>query len=439
MHKKTAVNSMINILKELIKEKDVLILGFGREGQSTFSMLKRVGGYKSISISDMKDVAKEGLDDIRIISGEGYLDCLDDFDVVFKSPGVVLKKHADFYKAVVTCQTEIFIQAFRENVIGITGTKGKSTTSSLLYHELKNAGLDCIFGGNIGIPVFDLYDEVKKNTKIILELSCHQLEYAKTSPHTALLLNVYEDHLDHYKTREAYARAKMNIYLHQKKEDILYTTKETELSDRFESTVEYISSDILPFKSLDELEDVKLIGKHNLTNCAFVYKVCKSFGISDEKFIDGLRSFVPLRHRLEPLGNFDGIDYYDDSISTTVASTIEAVESVKNSKVLLLGGMERDINYTELIKYLSTSKLDTIVCMYSSGERIYRLYEDSIKDMKGNHPKAVLVSDLEEAVNWVKKNAQKGGACLLSPAAASYGYFKNFEERGDFFRKMVAN
>lgn len=430
---------MISRLEKYIKDKRILILGFGREGRSTLDMLMKVGGYRCIEISDKNPVDSEASRNFKTICGESYLDVLDDYDIVFKSPGVVLGKPASDYKCEITCQTEIFIQSYKDRVIGITGTKGKSTTSSLLYHELKSAGIDVLFAGNIGIPVFDVYDQIKDETIIVIELSCHQLEYAMTSPKRAILLNIYEDHLDHYKTREKYAEAKRNIFLHQRSTDRLWTTADTVKEGEAPSLVTYVDKDMLCIKSFKEVEGVKLRGDHNLLNAAFVYDVCKEFGLSDEQFKEALQSFRPLPHRLEPIGNFSGIDYYDDSISTTVQSTINAVESIENASVLLIGGMERNIVYDELVEYLMDSKLDTVICMYESGERIFNMFESLKKEGKISKSQIIKLKDIKESVEWVKKNGKRGGACILSPAAASYGYFKNFEERGDFFAKVVAD
>ena len=373
---------------------------------------------------------------VGLVCGDAYLDSLDDYDLVFKTPGVVLPKNINDYKCEFTSQTEVFMQTFGDRVIGITGTKGKSTTSSLLYHVLKEAGKDTVFAGNIGIPVFEIASDIKKDTAVVIELSCHQLEYIKTSPHTAVLLNVYEDHLDHYGTRERYGLAKKNIYKFQKAGDVLFTLKEvTDEWGEAPSETVYVSAADCPIASFDEYPDIKLKGAHNLLNAAFVYDVCKRHGVDDETFIKALESFNPLPHRLEYAGRFKGVDFYDDSISTTVKSAISAVESIKNSAILLAGGMERGIDYEELVKYVAKSRLKYLICMYESGARIFDMYEKLEKS--ADAPKAVLVRDLGEAVAVSFDKAAEGDAVLLSPAAASYGYFKNFEERGDVFKELI--
>lgn len=427
---------MDKLLFELIKNKKVCILGFGREGRSTLKKLLEVKGFDSLTVVDIKDVSKDCPSGVNCIFGEGYLDCLDDFDLVFKTPGVVLKKELSEYKCKFTSETEVFISAFKDKVIGITGTKGKSTTSSFLYHVLKTAGKNVLFAGNIGIPVFDIASEVRDDSIIVIELSCHQLEYINVSPHISILLNVYEDHLDHYGTREKYGLSKKNIYKYQDASDFLFTTKE--VIDEWgpsKSKVTLVSKDMCPIGSFEEIKGASLRGEHNLLNITFAYLVSKMFMVSLEDFELSVKTFETLPHRLEYVGCIEGIDYYDDSISTTVKSSISAVKSIDNSAVLLLGGMERNIDYTELVSFIKDSRLKFIICMYESGKRIFDMYE-ALKKVP-NSPKAIFVNDLFEAVKKAKEVAKKGEAVLLSPASASYGYFKNFEERGDTFKQLV--
>ncbi|MCQ2520609.1 MAG: UDP-N-acetylmuramoyl-L-alanine--D-glutamate ligase, partial [Lachnospiraceae bacterium] len=203
---------MDKVLKQIISNKNILILGFGREGKSTLREILALGGFLSVTIADAKDIPSEIKKDLpdymEYVTGDGYLDCIDDYDVVFKSPGVVLKKPASEYKALITAQMDIFLMAYRDRSIGITGTKGKSTTSSLIAHLLKENGKNVLFAGNIGIPVFDIWKQVEDDSVVVIEMSCHQLEYIRVSPRISVLLNIYEDHLDHYETREKYAEAK---------------------------------------------------------------------------------------------------------------------------------------------------------------------------------------------------------------------------------------
>jgi len=429
---------MTEALNKLILDKKVAVLGYGREGRSTLKNLMEAGGYKSLTVVDIKDFSKELPDGVEGICGDTYLDNLEAFDLVFKTPGVVLPKHPSEYNTVFTSQCEVFIKTYRNKIIGITGTKGKSTTSSLIYHVLKSCGLHVLLAGNIGIPVFDIAKDVKEDSVIVLELSCHQLEYINVSPHRAILLNIYEDHLDHYGTREKYGLAKLNIFKNQEINDILYSTEETVEEWGYpDSKLKLITKDILPFDDFSKLEGCSLKGTHNLLNCAFAYEIAKEYNISDEDFCQSVSLFETLAHRLEFIGKIKGVDYYDDSISTTVQSTISAVNSISNAALILLGGMERNIDYTKLVEFLVTSKLKYLLCMYESGKRLMDMY--NALDPGENSPVAVWCTDLEGAVSFAREKALAGDAVLLSPAAASYGYFKNFEERGDCFKNLVKN
>ena len=423
---------MKNYLRKLIEGKKILILGFGREGRSTFRVLREIGSYASLAISDMRPIEIEEKD-VELISGEGYLDVLDSYDVVIKSPGIVLPKSMNEYKCHITSQMEVFLHCYSHQTIGITGTKGKSTTSSLLYHVFDRCGVPCVFAGNIGLPVFEIANEISGKTAVVLEMSCHQLEYTDVSPAVAVLLNLYEDHLDHYGTFERYCHAKQNIYRHQKEDDILFCSEQAcpEVG-KCKSYVHCVDAADLPESAITE---TRLKGEHNRFNIAVVYEICCMFGIKDEAFAAAVESFSPLAHRLEYIGALDGVDYYDDSISTTAESAISAAKSIENAGTLLIGGMDRGIDYTELADFISNSKLDLVIFMYESGKRVYDMVKDPCAN--GGASSLVYCKDLSEAVAYAKKATEKGKACILSPAAASYGYFKNFEERGDVFKKLV--
>lgn len=212
---------MIHTIRELIENKSVLILGYGREGRSSWQRIKEAGSYSRIAIADMNHVQLEEGHPAELICGPDYQKCLDDFDVVFKSPGIVLERDIHDYRCEIVSQTELFFRRFGRQCIGITGTKGKSTTTTMIYHILKETGHDCVLVGNIGIPMFDMLDQINEQTLIVCELSCHQLEYVTCAPHVGLLLNIHEEHLDHYGTMEKYVAAKENIYRPQKSGDIL--------------------------------------------------------------------------------------------------------------------------------------------------------------------------------------------------------------------------
>ncbi len=441
---------MLNILKELIKEKDILILGFGREGQSTLRRIQQAGGAASVTIADQAGASPED-PSVKVISGSAYMDTMDDYDLVFKSPGVVLPKDPEYYQCQFTSQMEVFFTAYRDRIIGITGTKGKSTVTTLLYHILKENHRDVVLAGNIGIPAFDILEDIGPETLLVCELSCHQLEYIHVSPHLAVLLNIHEEHLDHYGTMERYVHSKQQIYLHQKPEDMLFCGLEVfpdadtckahiyTVSDQRGSSDIWLDGLLVHFNQYDyqiPADDIHLLGHHNHIDIAFDYAICRTLGLSDMEFDTSLRTYHPLPHRLNLIGTKNGVRYYDDSISTICETTIQALKSIPSVGSILIGGMDRGIEYDELIQFLSTDSVPHIILMAATGKRIFDEIQQNYPDFD-RPERLVLVDTLEEAVQKAKDLTVSGDACVLSPAAASYGIFKNFEERGDVFKKLV--
>lgn len=388
-----------------LDNKRILIWGKGREGKSTETFLKEHCPGASYDLVEGKE------DEIQKLSGS--------YDLIIKSPGIIT--HIDNPKYI--SQTRLFMEQFGSQVVGITGTKGKSTTSSLLYHVLSEVRGNAILCGNIGLPCFDYYDKIDDGSIIVYELSCHQLSDLETSPHVAVFLNLYEDHLDRYITMENYFNAKKNITIHQKPEDFLFYGNDV-------PPIETASQKIL--LNFDESMhfDMNLKGAHNQFNATFVYRICTEvFGLDPEKVRSSIETFTGLHHRLEFVGNFDGIDFYNDSISTIPQATIQAATSIANTGTLLIGGMDRGIDYTALIEFVKGHPEYQYIFSYESGKRIY----EDVGDLSYTH----LVSDLKESIRLGKKLTPAGKACILSPAAASYTHFKDFEERGNKFCQIL--
>lgn len=435
-----------------LENKKILLLGFGREGQASLTLIQEVLPGADLTVADMKEQAiPEG---VAGIFGKDYQKNLREYDVVIKSPGIVLEDKSPEILSRVTSQTELFLTAYRSQVIGITGTKGKSTTTSLIYHILQSIYPDTLLMGNIGIPAFSLAEKVGEKTIIVYELSCHQLEYTKVSPHIAVLLNLFEEHLDHYGSKEAYFDAKRNICRYQQEGDLyfcnilqkddvpgvksrLFTMEQAEKSAadlQIAGREIRFSGDVLPLpEGCTQLE-----GTHNLYNIGVAYGVCKQYGVSDGQFMEALATFSPLPHRLQKVGVYDGVAYYDDSISTACETAIGALEALKKQGVgsILLGGMDRGIDYTSLCAYLMSCPKENpryLILMPDSGLRIGA----QLREMGFDPARLIETDGLGEAVWKAKELTPKGQVCLLSPASASYGFFKNFEERGDRFQEFV--
>lgn len=445
---------MLDKLKKDIKNRKVLVLGFGREGHSTLRTLMEAGGYESLAIADEKPRTKDIPDSIPWFSGAGYQKVLDDFDIVFKSPGVVLEKEARTYSCRLTSETQVFFECFRNQVVGITGTKGKSTTTTLVYHILKENNVKCLLAGNIGIPAFDIVKQVEPDTEVVFELSSHQLEYMDVSPKIAVLTNIHEEHLDHYGTMEKYVAAKKNVYLHQADGDLFFCNKEN-LPEEGEARGKVIPVDLngtlsdglavhvihnrIYFDGHElavPLDEIKLLGEHNLFDIGVAYGVCRTKGVDDEGFLRALKTYKPLPHRLQYIGCFGGIKYYDDSISTICDTTLQALNSIRDVDTVLIGGMDRGLDYGELIAGLSAFPDLHVIFMEETGQRIYREIQENYPWFQ-NRERLYLTKHLPDAVALAETITQKGGSCVLSPAAASYGIFKNFEERGNAFQKLV--
>ncbi|MDD7517493.1 UDP-N-acetylmuramoyl-L-alanine--D-glutamate ligase [Ruminococcus flavefaciens] len=444
------MNKFCEYIGKYTEGKSVCILGFGREGKSTYKILKKYGKQSAIAIADLNPVdrsANELPENIELICGKEYQQCLDRFDMVFKSPGIVLEKPLSEIDSLITCETQVFFEVYREQIIGITGTKGKSTVTSLIYHVLNESGVDCRIAGNIGIPVFDIAEGMNDDTVVVCELSCHQLEYMTVSPRCAVFLNLYEEHLDHYGSMENYYNAKKNIYLHQDVCDVLWCNSEiltddipsiaVTVSNTDDSADVYVADGIV-YDSDDEeyeipVDRIKLLGTHNHYNIAIAWDVCKD-RVEEEDFTEALCSFDPLAHRLEYVNTVCGIRWYDDSISTACATAISALQSVPNVGTILIGGMDRGIDYAPLVEFLADFDV-RVICMEASGRRVYDMIQtrEDFSDKSRVH----YADHLDGAVKLAAEITPEGMSCVMSPAAASYGIFKNFEERGDAFKKLV--
>ncbi len=391
-------------ITEKLNGKRILIWGFGREGKAT----------KEFIASHCKDCKVEVL--------EGSLEDIDfhAFDYVIKSPGI----KCELENEKLISQTDLFMEEFRGQIIGITGTKGKSTTASMLYHVLVKCGIRAVLVGNIGMPCLNYYDEIDKKTAIVFEMSCHQLAHSKESPHIAVMLNLYEDHLDYYGTMENYLKAKLHILCYQKEGDLCLINKEVPAP-----MIKGRCIKINPFH-LQHSFDMKLKGSHNQYNAEIVFLIAtKEYHLKEEDVRKAIAEFGGLSHRQEFIGIKDGISYYDDSISTICESAIQAAESIPKVQTILLGGMDRGINYQILVDYIKKKKDLNVICMYASGKHIF--------SMLSGRENTFLCDNLEQAVRIAKRETKQGHACVLSPAAASYDHFKNFEERGEIFRKFV--
>ena len=425
---------MIDFICRRLNGKRILIAGFGREGKSTLRFLQRYMPNAIISIADRNESAFQDVDKERysLYFGDDYLKASSDYDVVIKTPGISVKDvDIDFSK--ITSQTDLFLEAYHNQVIGITGTKGKSTTSTLIYHLLKESGNEVILAGNIGIPILDCVDDINERTIVVYELSAHQLQFINKSPHVGILLNVFEEHLDHFGTFEKYKEAKINVLRYMSDGDVAVVN-----NDLYQAVSSQLSAVSVDFENADfedydiNWDEIPLWGEHNRRNVKAALCACKSYGLSLECLIPHLYTFKSLEHRQEYVGIFKGVKFYNDSISTIPQATIAALKTIKNVNFLLLGGFDRGIDYEPLVTYLKENALPYILITGQAGQTIKGKLVAA--EYKGN---MLEYTDMQSAFEIIRELAKSGDVCLLSPAAASYDRYKNFEERGRVFKDLA--
>lgn len=424
---------MVDSIIRRLSGKKILIAGFGREGRSTLRFLQDYMPDAVVGIADKNATALQELDKERymLFSGDDYMKSSSEFDIVIKTPGISVKD-ADIDVSKISSQTDLFLEAFHSQIVGVTGTKGKSTTSTLIYHLLRESGNDVVLAGNIGIPIFDCIPDITERTIIVYELSAHQLQFINRSPHVGIILNVFEEHLDHFGTFEKYKYAKINVLRYMCDYDVAVVnndlSKEAELLKK-----KYVDFETSQFDCCNiKWEELPLLGDHNKLNVKAALSACISLGISLDKLIPHLYTFKPLEHRQEFVGVFNGMKFFNDSISTIPQATIAALSTIKNVNFLLLGGFDRGIDYSPLASYLKDNPVENVLVTGAAGQSIKNAL--LAVAYKG---RIIEYSDLESAFEIIRQETKTNGVCLLSPAAASYDRYKNFEERGRIFKELA--
>lgn len=410
-------------LRTLLSGKRILIAGYGREGKSSERLIRQLCPAADLTIA-------EGNDTLQREAERGY-------DLILKSPGIptfVFEGHCDL--TTLSSQTDLFLQVYHDQVVGVTGTKGKSTTTALIAAMLRTKYPDVIMAGNMGIPLFDIIPQIRQNEPIVCEFSCHQLENIHRGPHIGVLLNLHQEHLDHYHSYEDYKRAKLQIFLKQQRgNDWFFYCDEDPDSQAMMNHLRCDSRRDVGFglHSVDQLPDEHLSpalrGDHNRRNIAAALWAVHEYQLDMTAVAEVLQHFQGLAHRMQRVGTFRNVTFYNDSIATIPAATIAACNALKQVDTLILGGFDRGIDYDELTHFLETSAISNLVFVGKAGQRMREGY-------KGN-ANTLMENDYAKIVAWCFAHTAPGRICLLSPAAASYDQFKNFEERGSTFMQLV--
>ncbi|MDB5178438.1 MAG: UDP-N-acetylmuramoyl-L-alanine--D-glutamate ligase [Patescibacteria group bacterium] len=421
----------------------IAIIGFGTEGEAAYRYWKAQGA--DIAVHDVNPDTRLPAD-VDGVLGPDYLQKLDGYDLIVRSPGTRPDTiHGD---APVTSVTREFMKQCPAPIIGVTGTKGKGTTASLVSEILKQAGKQVWVGGNIGVPPLDFLAQVKPEDVVVLELSSFQLMDVETSPHIAVCLMIVPEHMNWHPNMAEYVAAKGNLFRFQQAGDMAvyhpgneYSAKLAELSPG--KRVPYLRAPgaevrdgqiVIDDEVICGSDEVGLVGPHNLENiCAAVTATWELAGCDPEPVRRAVKAFKGLEHRLEPAGEVDGVRYYDDSFSTTPETAVAAIASFAGPKVLILGGSDKQSEYGELARAVARGNVRRVILI---GDMAPRLRHDL--EAAGFTDITMGPRTMPEIAKIAREAAQKGDVVLLSPACASFGLFTNYKERGDQFKAAVA-
>lgn len=462
-------NLKLEEFKKEINGKKVAVLGIGVSNIPAIEYLSSLGAI--ITACDKKDKLGDEcarLYDLNISFnlGENYLSNLKEYEYILRSPGVKpFTKELEEAKESgvnVISEIELLVSLCPCKIIGITGSDGKTTTTTLVSKFLKEANLNVYLGGNIGIPLFSKLDEMTENDIVVLELSSFQLMTMKESPYVSCITNISPNHLDYHRSFEEYILSKANIFLHRKNGIIVlnndngFTTKYLDLietnniksSIRKFSVIDKVQSGVYLDKGyivsniegeeqkIAKIADVKLVGIHNLANiCAAASCVIDITG--KEAISSVITTFTGVEHRMELFRTVNGVNWYNDSIGTSPARTIAGLVSFNDKIILIAGGYDKNIPYDDIGKYI-IDKVKVLILLGKTAPKIEKaVLDEKLKQGIDNICEIVNFSTLEECVEYANRISKSGDNVVLSPASASFDMYKNFEARGDHFKRIV--
>lgn len=463
----------------LLRNKRIGIVGLSVEGLSTLAYFKKHNNpitvydqrnLNSLPNSVQKDIEKGT---IKGYFGNNYLDWIENNDVIVRTPGMPLwdeKLQKAIGKGVsVTSHTKIFFDLCPCPIIGVTGTKGKGTTASLIYEILKNGKKDVFLGGNIGTAPLSFIDSLKPSSFAVLELSSFQLEDLRKSPHISVVLNITSDHLasqsqespNYHRSHSDYTEAKQHIVSYQKENDFAVLHYDSQVAKQLEKITKaqvwffsnrnevtkgaYVIDDEVVVKTdsgketVCKTNEVSLLGKHNLENVTAAVTVAKILSIDSDVVKNTIKTFKGLEHRLELVRVVNGVTYYNDSFSTVPETAIAAIQSFSSPIILIAGGSEKKSDYLQLGEEIVKGNVKAVILI---GETAHRIKEAISKaGYRLNRKLPIIIeglSSIEDVVKRAQALGKKNDVVLLSPASASFGLFKNYKQRGKLFKEHVA-
>ena len=462
------VNKKLDEFENYIRGKRVAIIGLGVSNIPLIDYFHNLGA--SVAFFDKRPVEKLDKEAVQKIHnynfdlylGENNLENLKGFSVIFRSPScrTDTPEIVDEVRkgAVLTSEIEMLMQTCPATIIGITGSDGKTTTTSLIYEIIKQSGKKCYLGGNIGLPLFTKAREMTPEDVVVLELSSFQLMDMQISPHIAVITNISPNHLDIHKSYEEYIDSKKNIFNNQNENDILVINYDNEITKKFKDEAKgkviyfsrkcklddgIIYDDEKIKKCKDKVrrhilnvKDIHLRGVHNYENVCAAIAATESL-VEPEVQAKAIQNFKGVAHRLEFVREIDGVKWYNDSIGTSPTRTIAGLNSFAEKIVLIAGGYDKHLDYTPIAKPI-VENVSKLILMGATAEKIEKVVRDELK-AQGKDMPIYHCSSLNEVVNKAKEIATPDEIVLFSPASASFDLFKNFEERGNLFKELVNN
>ncbi len=461
-------NDKLEKFNESVKNKNIAIIGLGVSNIPLLDYFYNLGSKVTVFDNREQDkIPEEIIKKLNTYSfkfefGKDNLTKLNGFDIIFRSPSC-MPNIPELEKAVqngakLTSEIEMLMELCPGTIIGVTGSDGKTTTTSLIYEILKENGYRCFLGGNIGYPLFTKINEMTPNDIIVLELSSFQLMNMKISPKISVITNISPNHLNVHSSYEEYIEAKKNIFKYQDKDGIVVLNYDNEITRNcakeangkviFFSSKEKIANGFIVNNNIIkeskeairrhilDVNDIKLKGTHNYEN------ICAALGATSSLVdIDlsskTIKNFKGVEHRLEFIKEIDGVKWYNDSIGTSPTRTIAGLNSFKEDIILIAGGYDKNLDYTPIAKPI-LEKVKGLVLIGQTAGKIF----NAVKQEAENQNKKIdtyICETLEDTVKMAKKIAKKGQIVLFSPASASFDMFKNFEERGNKFKSIVNN
>ena len=464
----TFKNEKLDEFNNFIKNRNVAIIGIGVSNIPLLEYMcdfgANVTAFDSRTFENLPEEAVKIIKkyNIKTSLGVDNLKNLVGFDIIFRSPSCMptipeLKKEEE-RGAIITTEIEMVLKMSPSTIIGITGSDGKTTTTSLIYAILKEKGYNCFLGGNIGIPLFTKIKDMKPDDFVVLEMSSFQLMEMEASPKVSVITNITPNHLNVHKDYAEYINAKKNIFKYQDNKGIVVLNYDNDLTReaskevngevRFFSSIEKLDNGIIldgevikecknrVRRHILNTKEVKLRGRHNYENICAAISATSDF-VDTETQIKAICNFSGVEHRLEFIREINGVKWYNDSIGTSPTRTIAGLKSFEEDIILIAGGYDKHLDYHPIAKPI-LDKVKTLILMGQTAQKIY----DAVQEEERKENKKIetyMCDSLEDTVRVANSVAKKGQIVLFSPASASFDLFKNFEERGRKFKELVNN